>query len=448
MDRCGTIWNHELAEEAKERGENIDDFLARLSSSLGKFTLMELLHRNNYSIRATETALMNGDFPVDMAPFNRTEADTFARAMVDKKKDFTHAARTLNRSVNTCLIHYYTKFKNSPAYPILKGTVLETEDKDEDYCAICDDGGQLVCCDSCSRWFHLTCLDPPLLGPPSGDWFCPGCEKTKKMTSREVLKASFDGQASNKSITPTNGTSTTSRAGTDQEHGKNHKAKPATIMPVSSTAPDIFYPPGESQEVDADSEQPQELLQKSLDAAARALRLGASQRKSRRDNEEVVKQKMLQENLNSAKRAIRFQSRNRGQYLSPPGSHDKPAAKTKVASTIRQGESSLVGHDTDSPNKPFTLGALSNTCSPSRKSPPNHQPEGHVLDASQQSNNGSAGRLSPPAAVIHGNMIELSSDDECDDEGRRPVAPSKLQKREIILIESSDDDTDEVTLDC
>ncbi|NWW52746.1 AIRE regulator, partial [Pedionomus torquatus] len=45
----------------------------------------------------------------------------------------------------------------------------------EDECAMCGDGGELICCDGCPRAFHLTCLVPPLPRVPSGMWQCGSC---------------------------------------------------------------------------------------------------------------------------------------------------------------------------------------------------------------------------------------------------------------------------------
>ncbi|OVA03206.1 SNF2-related [Macleaya cordata] len=42
-------------------------------------------------------------------------------------------------------------------------------------CVICDLGGNLLCCDSCPRTYHLQCLNPPLKRTPPGKWQCPKC---------------------------------------------------------------------------------------------------------------------------------------------------------------------------------------------------------------------------------------------------------------------------------
>ncbi|XP_009957036.1 PREDICTED: autoimmune regulator, partial [Leptosomus discolor] len=47
--------------------------------------------------------------------------------------------------------------------------------ENEDECAVCSDGGELICCDGCPRAFHLACLVPPLPCVPSGTWRCSSC---------------------------------------------------------------------------------------------------------------------------------------------------------------------------------------------------------------------------------------------------------------------------------
>ncbi|XP_077253431.1 protein CHROMATIN REMODELING 4-like isoform X2 [Tasmannia lanceolata] len=47
-------------------------------------------------------------------------------------------------------------------------------------CVICDLGGNLLCCDSCPRTYHLQCLNPPLKRTPPGKWQCPSCCEQKE----------------------------------------------------------------------------------------------------------------------------------------------------------------------------------------------------------------------------------------------------------------------------
>ncbi|XP_072233306.1 transcription intermediary factor 1-alpha isoform X2 [Leuresthes tenuis] len=67
------------------------------------------------------------------------------------------------------------------------------EDPNEDWCAVCQNGGELLCCDKCPKVFHLACHIPtlnesPRKHPPpvcvenlsisvfkSGEWFCSFC---------------------------------------------------------------------------------------------------------------------------------------------------------------------------------------------------------------------------------------------------------------------------------
>ncbi|KAK2917598.1 transcription intermediary factor 1-alpha-like [Channa argus] len=49
------------------------------------------------------------------------------------------------------------------------------EDSNEVACAVCQGGGELLCCDKCHKVFHLTCHVPALLKSPCGEWFCSFC---------------------------------------------------------------------------------------------------------------------------------------------------------------------------------------------------------------------------------------------------------------------------------
>ncbi|KAM3858547.1 chromodomain-helicase-DNA-binding protein 4a [Diretmus argenteus] len=59
----------------------------------------------------------------------------------------------------------------------------ETEDGDgyetdhQDYCEVCQQGGEIILCDTCPRAYHMVCLDPDMEKAPEGTWSCPHCEK-------------------------------------------------------------------------------------------------------------------------------------------------------------------------------------------------------------------------------------------------------------------------------
>uniref|UniRef100_A0A8C7L2G3 Chromodomain helicase DNA binding protein 5 n=1 Tax=Oncorhynchus kisutch TaxID=8019 RepID=A0A8C7L2G3_ONCKI len=47
----------------------------------------------------------------------------------------------------------------------------------QDYCEVCQQGGEIILCDTCPKAYHLVCLDPELEKAPEGKWSCPHCEK-------------------------------------------------------------------------------------------------------------------------------------------------------------------------------------------------------------------------------------------------------------------------------
>lgn len=51
------------------------------------------------------------------------------------------------------------------------------DDPNEDWCAVCLDGGELMCCDKCPKVFHQTCHIPNISSLPdeSETWQCLLC---------------------------------------------------------------------------------------------------------------------------------------------------------------------------------------------------------------------------------------------------------------------------------
>lgn len=67
---------------------------------------------------------------------------------------------------------------------------METDDGDgyetdhQDYCEVCQQGGEIILCDTCPRAYHMVCLDPDMEKAPEGKWSCPHCVSSLKRTSQ------------------------------------------------------------------------------------------------------------------------------------------------------------------------------------------------------------------------------------------------------------------------
>ncbi|KAK7261284.1 hypothetical protein RIF29_27593 [Crotalaria pallida] len=54
-----------------------------------------------------------------------------------------------------------------------------SNDDNDDLCSICQDGGDLLCCDGCPRTFHIDCVPLPCI--PSDPWYCKYCQNNFQM---------------------------------------------------------------------------------------------------------------------------------------------------------------------------------------------------------------------------------------------------------------------------
>lgn len=71
-----------------------------------------------------------------------------------------------------------------------KVTKVRSLDANDDWCANCGDGGDLICCDKCNRAYHLPCAGLDVV--PDDDWFCLVCtaqQRADAKTKKNNLKA-------------------------------------------------------------------------------------------------------------------------------------------------------------------------------------------------------------------------------------------------------------------
>jgi len=56
-------------------------------------------------------------------------------------------------------------------------------DPNEDYCAVCHNGGDLLCCDNCPRVYHHPCHVPTIASFPSDNarWICTLCANDESL---------------------------------------------------------------------------------------------------------------------------------------------------------------------------------------------------------------------------------------------------------------------------
>lgn len=63
----------------------------------------------------------------------------------------------------------------------------------DEYCYVCQDGGNVMCCDGCPQVAHKQCVN--LKSLPKGKWFCADClekqnAKQQRMSTRDPHAAS------------------------------------------------------------------------------------------------------------------------------------------------------------------------------------------------------------------------------------------------------------------
>ncbi|CAN9515815.1 unnamed protein product [Ophioblennius macclurei] len=73
--------------------------------------------------------------------------------------------------------------QNTGASATAGGSGGKEDDPNEDWCAVCINGGDLLCCDRCPKVFHMKCHVPTIKIFPKGDFLCTFC---RSLTEPEI----------------------------------------------------------------------------------------------------------------------------------------------------------------------------------------------------------------------------------------------------------------------
>lgn len=74
----------------------------------------------------------------------------------------------------------------------IESDIEETDDCPCQKCNKSDHPEWILLCDKCDNGWHCSCLRPPLLVIPEGDWFCPPCQHNRLLTNLEEKLAEYD----------------------------------------------------------------------------------------------------------------------------------------------------------------------------------------------------------------------------------------------------------------
>ncbi|NXI25574.1 AIRE regulator, partial [Sterrhoptilus dennistouni] len=110
-----------------------------------------------------------------LAPRHSASPGPLLKAKTVKKPEGTDSSRTSRASGEARGMTDLATAMASACEVAVTPWLLAWGQENEDECAACGDGGELICCDGCPRAFHLACLVPPLPHVPSGTWRCGSC---------------------------------------------------------------------------------------------------------------------------------------------------------------------------------------------------------------------------------------------------------------------------------
>ena len=92
------------------------------------------------------------------------------------KPDDANAATAPSPCGPMAVLHSDPRFMADAGALLDSSDGADTDDDGNDgHCTVCDDIGDIVCCDGCPRSFHAACFSPPLPADFPGHLICPAC---------------------------------------------------------------------------------------------------------------------------------------------------------------------------------------------------------------------------------------------------------------------------------
>ncbi|XP_033628506.1 bromodomain adjacent to zinc finger domain protein 1A-like isoform X2 [Asterias rubens] len=106
-------------------------------------------------------------------------------------------------------------------------------DAHDDTCTKCRHGGELICCDTCPKAFHMECCIPVMSRIPKGQWSCEVC---KKGTTKGAKKNQSSGKSKASPATNSSSKNSTPKGSTSSKNATPKGATPKEATPKASTS--------------------------------------------------------------------------------------------------------------------------------------------------------------------------------------------------------------------
>uniref|UniRef100_A0A3B5ME93 RING-type E3 ubiquitin transferase n=1 Tax=Xiphophorus couchianus TaxID=32473 RepID=A0A3B5ME93_9TELE len=113
--------------------------------------------------------------PSGPAPKRRRRMSPGPVIVIKDEPEDEDEVRFVQSSSGSSLPDSSTGCNQTQSQPDPEKKPVPEDDPNEDWCAVCQNGGELLCCDKCPKVFHLSCHIPALNESPSGEWFCSFC---------------------------------------------------------------------------------------------------------------------------------------------------------------------------------------------------------------------------------------------------------------------------------